>query len=588
MNRVLTNTMTVLSSLLLCTACIYDIEDDGTNSPATSTTPSTYLQIDFNTQVSSATKADADEQTSEKTEDGQTYENEIASAAVFLYTSETGVNDENAGTIHVIPILFDEGEITNTTIGDNVKYATCMAKDVSDKGISLETEYHVIAVANYETDDDTDYEGLTTLGAVRDNICKTAWSTSYEDFLMSSAKDATVTFHSYNDTKANPATVTVDVQRMAARVDCATSSFDQEEGSTVTDGDASGNVKLTGAVLVNDLNSGSYLLKRVYDSTNGTTYLEDETVDEDGKATNYVIDPWTEKKTGGTVTDLTYGIPYSGYADSGIKDEDGNTQEDPSYWEKLVKEGDEITDDEGKKWYRIGYTMENTTYSEYTSKAYATGVVFKGTFEPTTVNNSYSGNTSEDNTFFKWNGKFYATLEDIMYAVTGNNFAKEFTADDDWDAVSDLVDKLDGDPTGYKAYLKEFLADKTDELTEVIGESYSQLSWKSYAKDKLDYTTSSGAPVIATDTRAKIASASGNAISTYEKGQCYYTWWIRHRDDESDETNGVMEYAIVRNNVYKLTVESVSTIGGDIPSEGIIVNVKVQNWQTGVEEEVNL
>ena len=40
-----------------------------------------------------------------------------------------------------------------------------------------------------------------------------------------------------------------------------------------------------------------------------------------------------------------------------------------------------------------------------------------------------------------------------------------------------------------------------------------------------------------------------------------------------------MEYAVVRNNIYKLNVMGVSSLGGDIPNvEGLRVNVYVHDW----------
>ncbi|MCD8301455.1 MAG: Mfa1 family fimbria major subunit [Prevotellaceae bacterium] len=597
MNRFLTDALTVLSSMLLCTACSYDMEFAEPSGPTASVTPSVYLQIDFNTQESSSTRAASDPKggdTGDGEEAGQTpNENAITSAAVFLYESETGVNDENAGTIPVTSITFHEGEIVNMSEDDT--YAISVAKDVS--GLSLEKEYHVIAVAN----PDSSLSTLRTLSEVRDFVETAAWTESdgsYSKFLMTSEKgDETVTFHSYNDTKANPAVVSVDVERMAARVDYRC----YNDGTfTIDDGNyyEGATVKITGAVLVNNLTSGSYLLKRVYDITNGTTYLGKEEIgDNENTATNYVIDPWTNYKTGGTVDGLTYGTPYPGKAST-------DDQEDPSYWEKLVKEGDPIYDDDGETWNRIGYTLENTTYAEYTSKEYATGAVFGAVFYPksgTVVASFYNtydyGDASEDEapgTFFKWNETLYATAEDMMaaaYPASGDG--PKFTTDkfdntteyfSSWDDVSKFAETLrDDDPTGYKAYLKWLVNNKG--TTESL--SSFAITWDDYMGEVCGYKCDKGSvsldkftgtESIYSSTRAALAALTYNAVSTYEKGQCYYTWWIRHCNNGDSMTNGVMEYAIVRNNIYKLTVEAVSTIGGDIPQEGIQVDVEVEDW----------
>lgn len=106
---------------------------------------------------------------------------------------------------------------------------------------------------------------------------------------MTSAADATLTLNS--NPENDPATAEVNVERMAARLD-----YKAEASYTCTDPaypDAT--VKITGAALVNNLTAGSYIIKRVADDVNGTnlSYLGDETADENGVATNYVLDPWT-------------------------------------------------------------------------------------------------------------------------------------------------------------------------------------------------------------------------------------------------------------------------------------------------------
>ena len=42
--------------------------------------------------------------------------------------------------------------------------------------------------------------------------------------------------------------------------------------------------------------------------------------------------------------------------------------------------------------------------------------------------------------------------------------------------------------------------------------------------------------------------------------ETYYTYWIRHRNDEASSM-GPMQYGIVRNNYYKMTITGVSGIG---------------------------
>lgn len=68
--------------------------------------------------------------------------------------------------------------------------------------------------------------------------------------------------------------------------------------------------------------------------------------------------------------------------------------------------------------------------------------------------------------------------------------------------------------------------------------------------------------------------------------RCYYTYWIRHQDDYKNTVMGVMEFAVVRNNLYRILISDVSGLGDakvdvdpDLPNEGqaylkVVLNVK--------------
>ena len=52
----------------------------------------------------------------------------------------------------------------------------------------------------------------------------------------------------------------------------------------------------------------------------------------------------------------------------------------------------------------------------------------------------------------------------------------------------------------------------------------------------------------------------------YSKGVCYYRYYIRHSNDNEVGKMAVMEFAIVRNNIYRLTINSFSGIGYTDPT----------------------
>lgn len=79
------------------------------------------------------------------------------------------------------------------------------------------------------------------------------------------------------------------------------------------------------------------------------------------------------------------------------------------------------------------------------------------------------------------------------------------------------------------------------------------------------------------------------------KATCYYTYWNRHNDNGNNTEMGIMEFAVVRNNIYKLFVKNILRLGDpedptnpEHPIEpgekdesekiSMEVDVKVLNW----------
>lgn len=82
-----------------------------------------------------------------------------------------------------------------------------------------------------------------------------------------------------------------------------------------------------------------------------------------------------------------------------------------------------------------------------------------------------------------------------------------------------------------------------------------------------------------------------------ENYTCYYNYWIKHEDNQSTEM-GVMEFGIVRNNIYRLSINKVAGLGSgepyikpDQPDEykaELNININVFPWAVrdqGVELE---
>ena len=141
------------------------------------------------------------------------------------------------------------------------------------------------------------------------------------------------------------------------------------------------------------------------------------------------------------------------------------------------------------------------------------------------------------------------------------------------------------DPSGYPDFLTaECDKHKDDMDAQLTQDDKARLKWSAYMLSECGYSTTKtngGTWDVELNQNGKNTRTAlrPHGVRTYEDAQCYYTWWVRHGNDNNDETNGVMEYGIVRNNVYKLDVNSVYSIGGDIPGdESLVVNVYVNDW----------
>lgn len=125
------------------------------------------------------------------------------------------------------------------------------------------------------------------------------------------------------------------------------------------------------------------------------------------------------------------------------------------------------------------------------------------------------------------------------------------------------------DQNGFEIAFKKYLSDLIKNKT----------TWDSDLKDKLCYdqfritqnTTNKGhLPDAHTDPNNFSPEQIGNLyqyydVSLYKGGKSYHKFWIRHNDNGNDGMMGVMEFCIVRNNVYQLYVTGVRGLGDPLP-----------------------
>lgn len=421
-------------------------------------------------------------------EKGQDYENAVKDLTLFFYPATLGDGGVNRTTsVDFTAKVYISSIGGTSTDGTQPIDKTFTVGPVKVNGLKMNQQYHVLAVAN--AGDKTDIASLealrsATVSTVYTAITSTEGTTSYSNFVMASEGDENPMLEiSYENSKTNPAETSIDLERLVARVDY---QAEGEYKTTTNDAnDIEGTVTIESAVLVNDFIGDTYFLKRTGSTVDASdvTYLGDETLN----PANWVVDAFltSEKKN-----EL-----YRNYFTSFTSQ---------SGWELLLKKGDPIMDSDGKTWYRIGYTMENTNQvqSESDLENYCTGMVFKAKFVPKNLN-GYTGGT-----FYRYNNTLYKSISDLQ----------------------SLIPNL------------------TDENFDEYG------------------------------------------VDVYEDGYCYYTWWIKHNNNDNEAAFGPMEYAIVRNNIYQLKVTSIAGLGESEPgkSGNIVVIVAVQNWTMLTPEELPL
>lgn len=585
--------------------------------------PYAYVAVAFNTGMNTSTRADENDledptggEDGDGPEVGQSNENQVNDITLFFY--EVGEGDKGVNSDSETKIVARHHFATGKFIHVDDKVNT---KPVEVTQLLVNHSYHVLAVVNGgDFLVDKPIENLT-LGDLQQAVVQKIYdydapsSTSgsnptqagYSNFLMASADDENYPLEIYpSNSETNPAHTVIDVERVSARVDYrAQGSEGQDDGTyIVTPGFNSEQIdtaRITGAMLMNvlDAEAPSWLLKRVANSFSFTetdwTYLGMETYQgvASSTASNYVIDA-IENKSSGSFVPATYYKNF-GYGDpTNTEDISLAWEADANYTTLFTNEG----------YNCIGYPKENV--NQLGDKGLTTGVVFRAQYTPNGMD--------KEQTFFEYNGEVYATLEALMNGLyenssnlpTWNDLKQTFTNTiSTWENLrSSFITALRDDPVGYRSYL---ISKSNEEGTvgNIPEEVKATLAWDYYlehecfykeveGKAVVDYTESSDVP--SGTTRRILHNISG--MSTYKNGICYYTYWIKHANDQDknndlvgvkDKTGGVMEYAIVRNNLYKLDVTSITGPGGDIPGDrNVNVNVLVEDWIMLPEEDINL
>ncbi len=403
----------------------------------------------------------------------------------------------------------------------------------------------------------------------------------------------------------------------AVKVERAAARFDFRDASTIGDRkyevvylrDENTNVEMKDVPLVGvqlnkmalvNMSNQCYYLPRV--SPNG--YPTDVTIcgkelpwftDTEGQLAgtpgNYVVSYYTGKP--GYTIPLT--ANFATYFNYPFFNEDGtvnnnNVSAGGDRWgtvriEDVLKgEKDNWTDSEGNTGtYRVWrYCTENALpapYDDTEVNGNSTGIVFKAkmyaceqkagaTYDKYSIDllnaiNNVKGDGS-DPMLFSINGLFYSGWDNVFYAAIDASFTATVSASD-----NTIIQHWNRSNSFYKAVFGE--GGVGDFKWEVNGEEKTltdntEVDPNSpFGKYRAWQATKNNQTLLAFKNACTL-----NGFTLYEASvdnqdgagyYCYYYYWNRHNDNGRNGIMGPMEFAVVRNNVYKLAVTAIHALG---------------------------
>lgn len=442
----------------------------------------------------------------------------------------------------------------------------------------------------------------------------------------------------------NAPTASVHVERLAAKIRINEAASVDDFIYTINESlDTEAKVRLDQVAIVNKLTSGTYLLKRVTpeltdgyqdlptDATNDIL-LGNEIANLEGIGLNYVIDPWTRAKE--TITpsesNLNDRDALTGASTSATLsyDNDFYGTDYATMWGSYGSDVVNLSSYSGTFPLHLAYTQENTTSLKMQKNGYSTGAIFKATYFPkkwavtkTVVSGNnvgtveaeeidYNGAGAEgtgyadissttapaDFKFYVYEGNIYKDYEAIFNefvwkqqeTLNGQTGATIYSYDDFTAA------NIEGKAIKVADFFNHLLAgfsDPFDYIDYLIEKYDTNDDGKFDNQDDTDAANKTFAAADAIDTYLTANQTAVNAVVLpYEGGVCYYPYWIRHASNNIPTEMSVMEFAIVRNNIYDMTVTGISGLGlsgAEKPEPGkddeednyyFNVEIYVKNW----------
>lgn len=418
---------------------------------------------------------------------------------------EVGFDYEN--TISTVDIVLVNG--ATRVVADNVvpaKAATdTYVASFNTTQLQASTAYKVYVYANCENNEDLDAVSDAAVTAMTEN----------NKFWMTNAYEAATTTLpadlSLYTVPQNPLNLGEHfVERAMARFDYMPINENKYNILLEDSKEVNATVTLTEAALINQSKS-FYMLRRTSDDGTNTNW----TVGGVETKQNYVVDTdWDAKQDGYTETlaanfDAHLTNPatwtWKSIAAADLTEKDN--------WEGTDDGTTGVTPDHDlNEYYKWQYAKENTIPGvDAQDHGISTGVVFKGEITGDAVAAAA--------------GKMIYVFENVLY---GN-----------WEAVEAAAKAADAPATLVAAVNKIKAVDNPD--TEDVEAAT--------AKDYAD------------------AGFTGYNPAADGKYYAYYYYWNRHNDNGNNTKMGTMEFAVVRNNVYKLCVDNIAKFGHPDPTD---------------------
>lgn len=355
----------------------------------------------------------------------------------------------------------------------------------------------------------------------------------------------------------------IHVERVVARFDFKDGSPSKDQTYVIAEKDNKPTlkVKLNKMALVN-MSKHFYYLRRVSDNGLADNVEICGTEYDSGQNWNFVVDTDAEQKNG--AVDASY--PFADYFNFCLGHQENNTWSidetaRDQWYTSLIKDvidnqneednDDEWNSDHKRNGYRIWrYVTENTIPGiNNQENGISTSIVFKGKIQATTdapqslqdAINGATGDSDADAILYAYSNQLYVSWTEVRKA------ALDATANEEFKKAVFGTPKNTPSETVYS--------------DDASSPDYMWNIWYN-EKGHKDAAALSAFKEVATNNEHQFTLYQSSMDENDGAGYyCYYFYWNRHNDNGNNGVMGPMEFAVVRNNVYKLSVVDINRLG---------------------------